>query len=282
LARQSAGSGQERTEAKTVLSDTDVDAPDLHLLLKPSILKSRPFVGGKMYRIDPDLCTDCGDCAQACHFQAIHPASEEHGGATGYQIEPLDCEGCGLCFHVCPVEAIRTRDSINGDWFVSRSRVGPMAHARLGIGEENSGKLVTEVRSRASELAARYRSQRILSDGPPGVGCPVISSISGLELVVIVTEPTVSGAHDLRRVLDLSNHFGIPALVVINKADLNSQQCSNIKAQAEEQGARCIGEIPFDPLVHEALMQGIPLVEFADGPAARAIREIWGILGDES
>jgi MinD superfamily P-loop ATPase len=157
-----------------------------------------------------------------------------------------------------------------------------MAHARLGIGQENSGKLVTEVRSRASELAARFRTATILSDGPPGVGCPVISAISGLDLVLIVTEPTVSGAHDLQRVLDLSRHFGIPAKVIINKADLNPDQCSTIEALADQAGAPCIGKIPFDPQVQEALMQGIPLVEFADGPAAREIRKIWSILTTES
>jgi MinD superfamily P-loop ATPase len=156
-----------------------------------------------------------------------------------------------------------------------------MVHARLGIGKENSGKLVTAVRNRASELAAQHEARCVLGDGPPGVGCPVISSITGLDLVLIVTEPTVSGAHDLRRVLELSNHFGVPARVVINKADLNPEQCGNIKAMAEQNGAACIAEIPFDPQVQDALMQGIPLVEFGQGPASRAIRGIWRILAKE-
>jgi MinD superfamily P-loop ATPase len=258
-----------------------VDAPDLHLLLKPSIVESRPFTGGKIYRIDEDACTGCGDCAKACHFQAIHPASDGRTDRPRYRIDPLDCEGCGLCFHICPVEAISSQDNINGTWFVSRSPYGPMAHARLGIGEENSGKLVTEVRNRASQLAERHEARLILSDGPPGVGCPVISSITGLDMVLIVTEPTVSGVHDLQRVLDLSSHFGIPAKVIINKADLNPDQCNKIEALANQGGAPCIGKIPFDPQVQEALMQGIPLVEFGDGPAAREIRAIWSILQAE-
>jgi len=261
-----------------VLSDTDVDAPDLHLLLQPSVIEAHPFVGGKAYRIDESSCTGCGDCARACRFDAIHPLSDQDSDAQRYRIDALDCEGCGLCLHICPVQAITSRDSINGTWFVSRSRFAPMAHARLGIGEENSGKLVTVVRDRASELAKQHRSPSILGDGPPGVGCPVIASITGLDLVVIVTEPTVSGVHDLKRVLELSNHFGVPARVVINKADLNPEQCGNIKKLAEQNKARCIGEIPFDPQVHQALMQGTPLVEFGQGPASQAIRRIWDIL----
>jgi MinD superfamily P-loop ATPase len=258
-----------------VFADTDVDAPDLHLLLEPEVITSGTFTGGKIYSIDEDICTGCGDCAAACHFQAIHQIETGSGSKPGCQIDPLDCEGCGLCFHLCPVEAISFRDNINGAWFVSRSPYGPMAHARLGIGEENSGKLVTEVRSRAGELAEHYRNRTILSDGPPGVGCPVISAITGLDLLLIVTEPTVSGAHDLRRVLELSGHFGIPAKVIINKADLNPDQCTSIEALAERSSAPCIGQIPFDTQVQDALMQGIPFAEFTDGPAARQIRAIW-------
>jgi MinD superfamily P-loop ATPase len=282
LAKQANLSDSAGTRPTAVLSDTDVDAPDLHLLLKPSVVESRAFTGGKIYSIDEHACTGCGDCAKACHFQAIHPVNGGHKDTPIYSIDPLDCEGCGLCFHICPVEAISSRDNINGTWFVSRSLYGPMAHARLGIGEENSGKLVTEVRNRASQLAARYGARLILSDGPPGVGCPVIAAITGLDLVLIVTEPTVSGVHDLQRVLDLSRHFGIPAKVIINKADLNPDQCSKIEALANQGGAPCIGKIPFDPQVQEALMQGTPLVEFGDGPAAQQIRAIWSILQAES
>ena len=282
LAALAAEAGTMAQEVRAIFSDTDVDAPDLHLLLKPAIAQTQPFVGGKTYSIEQSDCTGCGACAEACHFEAIHPAPDEQGDQPRYRIEPLDCEGCGLCFHICPAQAISFGDNVNGTWFVSQSPYGPMAHARLGVGEENSGKLVTEVRSRASELAARHRAHSILGDGPPGVGCPVISAITGLDLLVIVTEPTVSGAHDLKRVLDLARHFRIPARVVINKADLNPEQCRNIERLAAEADTPCIGEIPFDPQVQEALMQGVPLVEYGDGPAARAIRKLWSILERES
>jgi MinD superfamily P-loop ATPase len=281
LANPSNHSDQVDGKPMAALSDTDVDAPDLHLLLKPLVLESHPFTGGKLYRIDENACTGCGECASACHFQAIQEQPEARQEGSVFRIDPLDCEGCGLCFHICPAHAISSQDNINGTWIISRSPYGPMAHARLGIGEENSGKLVTEVRGRAAGLAAGYGTQFILSDGPPGVGCPVISAITGLDLVLIVTEPTVSGAHDLRRVLDLSRHFRIPAKVIINKADLNPDQCRTIETLAEAAGAPCIGKIPFDSQVQAALMQGIPLVEFGDGPAAQAINEIWSILQKE-
>jgi MinD superfamily P-loop ATPase len=263
-----------------VLSDTDVDAPDLHLLLKPSVVKARPFVGGRLYSIDEKACTGCGDCARACRFGAISTTAGASApeAAVRYRIEALDCEGCGLCFHICPGQAIRWTENVNGTSFVSRSPFGPMAHARLGIGEENSGKLVTEVRRQAAELAGRHEAELTLSDGPPGVGCPVISAVTGLDRLVIVTEPTVSGAHDLKRVLKLSGHFRVPAQVVINKSDLNPEQTGRIKALAAQAGAPCIGEVPFDPRVQESLKQGIPVVAFGDGPASRAIARIWTIL----
>jgi MinD superfamily P-loop ATPase len=264
---------------KTVLSDTDVDAPDLHLLLKPTTVESQPFIGGKLYEIDEQMCTSCGLCAKACHFQAIHeqsdPQQSDPGNTAGYRIDALDCEGCGLCFHLCPAGAIRFRDNINGTWFVSQSSYAPMTHARLGIGEENSGKLVTVVRDRAHKLSQQHAAEQILADGPPGVGCPVISAITGLDMVLIVTEPTVSGLHDLRRVLELSKHFGIQSRVIVNKADLNLEQCRKIEDLAERADAPSIGKIPFDPEVQKALMQGVPLVEFGEGEAAEAIKSIW-------
>ncbi len=197
-----------------VLADTDVDAADLHLVLRPLTLEAAPFSGGKSFHIDPEVCTACGLCEQKCRFEAI-------SHAPTYTIDPAACEGCGLCALVCPVEAVFTRDAINGRTFVSQTPYGPMVHARLGIGEENSGKLVTEVRRLAGRLADRTSAPLVLADGPPGVGCPVIASITDLDQVLVVTEPTVSGVHDLERVLDLAAHFRVPAGVIINKADLN-------------------------------------------------------------
>jgi len=179
------------------------------------------------------------------------------------------------------VGAIESLRSVNGRWYVSGTDFGPMAHARLGIAEENSGRLVTEVRNAAERLATELNQELILGDGPPGTGCPVIASVSGTDLVVIVTEPTVSGVHDLERVLKLSVHFGVPSVVVVNKADLNAEQAERIEQTARDNGSRVIGHIPFDPAVNDALMAGTTVVEAGDGPAARAIRSVWSSLREE-
>jgi len=182
---------------------------------------------------------------------------------------------------VCPVQAILSEKNVTGRWYVSGTDFGPMAHARLGIAEENSGRLVTRVRNRAAQLAAELKQELILGDGPPGTGCPVIASVSGTDLVVIVTEPTVSGVHDMERVMNLAAHFRVPALVVINKADLNADQASRIEQIAKTHGSRVIGRIPFDRTVHNALMAGKTVIEFGEGNAEQAIRETWKTLQAE-
>jgi MinD superfamily P-loop ATPase len=259
-----------------VLADNDVDAADLHLLLTPRVREAHPYVGGMRATIDPDTCIGCGECAAACHFGAIHLAGQ--GNALipqTWQIDPFGCEGCGLCALVCPVDNIRNDPVVTGQWYVSATDWGPMAHARLGIAAENSGRLVTQVRNRAAELATEERRGRILGDGPPGTGCPVIASISGTDLVVIVTEPTVSGVHDLGRVLDLVAHFGVPARVIINKVDINAEQAARIGRIAGSRGSKVIGRIPFDPCVNDALVAGKTIVDYAPGPAAEAVRKAW-------
>ena len=269
----SAGSGQADNQ---VLADNDVDAADLHLLLTPQVRESRPFVGGKKATIEPQKCVGCGKCAEACHFDAIRfdgPPSDVV--EKTYRIDPFACEGCGLCPLVCPTDAIRTKEAVTGDWFVSSTNHGPMVHARLGIAEENSGRLVTQVRNRAAELAADLRMARILADGPPGTGCPVIASVSGADLVLIVTEPTVSGVHDMERVLDLAAHFGVSALVIVNKADLNTVQAARIDEIANQRNSSVIGRIPFDKAVNDALMAGKTVVEYGESAAADAIRSAW-------
>lgn len=262
-------------EHKTLI-DADVDASDLHLLLRPRVHEVHEFVGGVTASIDPARCAGCGLCAEACHFDAIRddgPAGP-HARVT-MRIDPFACEGCGLCPIVCPHDAVSTGLNTCGEWFVSSTDLGPMVHARLGVAEENSGRLVSEVRRRASGVAQTHRNAIRLADGPPGTGCPVIASVSGTDLVVIVTEPTVSGVHDLIRVLDLADHFGVPTAVVINKADVNEQQARRITALANERGSSVIGTIPFDRAVHDALMAGKAVIETGDSAAAESIRAIW-------
>lgn len=258
-----------------VLADNDVDASDLHLLLTPSICEAHEFVGGLKAFIDPSLCTGCGECEEACHFHAIRTSGNV------CRVDSLACEGCGLCELICPVEAITSGPNVTGYWFASETDRGPMAHARLGIAEENSGKLVTQVRNVAADIARTGDHERILGDGAPGVGCPVIASISGVDRVLVVTEPTVSGVHDMERVLALCRHFNIPAQIIINKADLNQEQASRIERIAEAKGSRVIGRIPFDRHVNEALMQGKTLIEYGQGPAAEAMHRIWETLKEQ-
>ena len=275
--REDATAGQAGQAENLVLADNDVDAADLHLLLTPLVREAHPFVGGVKATIDASKCIGCGRCAEACHFDSLRfdgPANDIVGKT--WRIDPFACEGCGLCPRVCPVEAIRTEEAVTGDWYVSRTEYGPMVHARLGVAEENSGRLVTQVRNRASELATVLRAELILGDGPPGTGCPVIASVSGSDLVLIVTEPTVSGVHDMERVLDLAAHFGVPALVIMNKADLNTEQAARIDDIAKQRGSRVIARIPFDRAVNDALMAGRTVIHHGESAAAEAIKDAWG------
>ncbi|MBT3377852.1 MAG: P-loop NTPase [Lentisphaerae bacterium] len=265
-----------------VLADNDVDAADLHLLLTPQTIEAQEFIGGATAAIDPEACAGCGRCADACHFDAIRldgPANDPID--ITYRIDEFACEGCGLCAIVCPVDAVETTPAVVGTWFVSETSQGPMVHAKLGIAEENSGRLVAQVRQRAAELAQKRKHGMILGDGPPGTGCPVIASVSGADLILIVTEPTVSGVHDMERVLQLAKHFGVPARVVINKADLNNDQAEAIEQLAEQAGARVIARIPFDRRVNDALMAGQTVVRYGKGPASQAMHHVWKALEHE-
>ncbi len=252
-----------------VLADCDVDAADLHLILSPDVQEKHEFVSGIKAAVDTSLCSGCGTCADICRFNAI--TLEDTAS-----VDPLACEGCGVCAWFCPEEAIRLDDNMCGWWFRSDTPYGPMIHACLDIGEENSGKLVSLVKREARNLAEQLDKKWIVVDGPPGIGCPVIASMSGADMVLVVTEPTESGLHDLERVADLAVHFKVPACVCINKWDLNSDMAEKIRQACSDRGMDVIGMIPFDEQVVETLVQGKPVVAGPEGPAVHALKEIWG------
>ncbi len=249
-----------------VTADCDVDAADLHLLLGPEIERKHKFSGGKVASIDPELCNSCGTCVELCRYDAA---------SNLYAIDKIACEGCGVCAYFCPQDAISFDDEENGEWYVSSTRFGPMTHARLLPGAENSGKLVTIVRNEAKRIAEEGGIELVLIDGSPGIGCPVIASVSGADLAVVVTEPTMSGIHDLERVVELTRHFGIETAVVVNKCDINEDMTSNIEEFARRSKIEILGGIRYDEAVTGAQMEGRTAVEFSDGPASNDMRRIW-------
>jgi MinD superfamily P-loop ATPase len=248
-----------------IIVDCDVDAADLHLLLKPIILNENEFWSGQVAVIDREKCTQCGLCQELCRFNAI----------KDLQVGSTSCEGCGLCFHICPSKAITMKANLAGHWFISDTRYGTMVHAKLGIAQENSGKLVALVRQQARQLAEKQEVEYVISDGPPGIGCPVISSLSGAHLALLVTEPTLSGIHDLERVLDVCHHFGIPALVCINKYDVNEENSRQIENFCLDQGVEVTAKVPFDNVVTEAIVHGLPVVEYAKNGVCQQIESLW-------
>ncbi|HPB82194.1 MAG TPA: P-loop NTPase [Spirochaetota bacterium] len=261
-------------EKNIVISDCDVDAADLHLVLAPEIKERGDFSGGVMAEIDPEKCTGCGKCFSHCRFDAIKKADE--GGRTVYRVDEISCEGCGVCSIVCKFDAVKNEVSVNGEWYVSDTRFGPMSHAKLGVAEENSGKLVSLVRNKKNELAERYNIRKTLVDGSPGTGCPVIASITGTDYALVVTEPTVSGIHDLERVLDVIKFFNVSCGIIVNKSDLNPAKSEEIRTIAGEHNADFLGMIPYDKSITHAQMQGISVIEYADNETTEKIREIWG------
>jgi len=248
-----------------VLADCDVDAADLHLLLSPSIKEEQEFWSGQLASIERETCTECGLCQELC------PA----GAIADFQVDPFSCEGCGFCYHVCPVGAVTLQERLSGHWFISDTRYGPLVHARLGIAQENSGKLVALVRKQARQIAQTRGFDYIISDGPPGIGCPVISSLSGASLALLVTEPTLSGMHDLDRVLGVCRHFGVTALVCVNKYDLNEENAVQIERYCAGQGVEVAARIPFDNAVTEAVIQGIPVVAYKQNRVTGEIESLW-------
>jgi MinD superfamily P-loop ATPase len=256
-----------------VLVDCDVDAADLHLVLAPEVLETHDFIAGHEARIRPEACQACGHCAEVCRFDAV-----QRNADGVYVIDPIACEGCGVCAHLCPHEAIAFEDAHCGEWYRSRTRFGPLVHARLGIAAENSGKLVSLIRREARTIAEVSGADLILVDGPPGIGCPVISSIAGADEVVIVTEPTVSGAHDLERVARLAAHFNVPVSLIINKADLHEGTAVQMVHTALARNIAVLGRLPYDPVVTQAQLAGCTIIEHSDGPMSQALRTIWARL----
>lgn len=251
----------------SIFCDADVDAADLHLLLEPETTKSEDFYAGGMAEVRTDDCTSCGTCLALCRFGAIN---------EDFTVNTMKCEGCGVCVDNCPGEAIDFPTRWCGQWFVSTTRFGKMVHAKLGIAQENSGRLVSLIRKEAAKIAEQEGVEMILTDGPPGIGCPVIASISGATLLVVVVEPTVSGVHDMLRVGQLAKHFRIPSFVCINKYDVNPEMSEEIEGQLEGAGMKLAGKIPFDKKFTASMVEKKSFLEVeTDNETAAAIRQVW-------
>ncbi len=252
----------------TVLVDADVDAPDLHLLLQPRIRRSTAFYGSKKAKVIAADCIHCGLCVGACRFDAIAPGEPP-------EISPIFCEGCGMCYRICPVEAIAFAEARTGEWYVSDTAYGPMVHARLDPAQGNSGKLVSLIRDEGRKIAAANQAEFILTDGPPGIGCPVIASLAGTGFVLIVTEPTLAGEHDLRRLAELLALFKIPAGLCINKWDLNPEMTARMEAAGRDLDMHAAGRIRFDLTTVQAQLQGRTVMDYPTSPAAADIEALW-------
>ncbi len=263
---------------RPVIADCDVDAADLHLVLSPVVKERHEFYSGREAGIRQDDCLGCGACLAHCRYEAVKMNGRSAGEAK-FTIDPFACEGCGVCVRFCPMQAIDFPERLCGEWMISETRCGPMVHARLGVAAENSGKLVSTVRREAQRLAEEEDCSIIIVDGPPGIGCPVIASITGASIVLIVTEPTVSGEHDLERILALTRHFHIPAIVCVNKWDLNPELTERIEENARQAKARIAGRIQYDRSVTQAQMEMRAVVELDTG-AAEDIRSLWECVCD--
>jgi len=258
---------------RCVIADCDVDAADLHLILDSRIRERHAFYAGHEAFIRPEDCIGCGTCLAYCRYGAVK-RNGKAGGQARFTIDPIACEGCGVCARLCPAKAIDFPERLCGEWMISETRHGPLVHARLGIAAENSGKLVSTVRREARRIAEEENRSLILVDGPPGIGCPVIASLTGAMQALVVTEPTVSGEHDLERILALTRHFDMPAAVCVNKWDLNPEMTERIEEKARRLGARTAGRIRYDTAVTQAQLQAKAVME-TDAPSASDIRQLW-------
>ncbi len=248
-----------------VFADCDVDASNLHLIFDPVVKEKEDFYGMELAVVDKEKCIMCMECKKACRFDAI---------TENIDIIAERCEGCGVCEYVCPVKAIEMKPRKSGEVFVSESRFGWLVHARLNIGEETSGKLVAAVRNKAKEVAEKNGKDMIIIDAPPGVGCPVIASISGVNLVVIVVEPTSAAIHDMKRVKEVADHFKVPCAVCINKYDINEEKAKEIEEYCRENGIEIVGKIPYDTVITDAMVNGKSVVEY-NKKVANIMKDIW-------
>ena len=250
-----------------VIADCDVDAPDLHLILKPEIKKTSKFSGSKAAIKNNSKCINCGKCKEVCRFDAVN---------ENFEIDYTLCEGCGACVFVCPADALKLEEKISGYAYISETKYGPLSHAKLNIAEEASGKLVALVKENTKKIAKNENKDMIIIDGSPGIGCPVIASLSGVDLALIVTEPTKSGIHDLKRILSVAKHFNVKTVVCINKYDINIQNTNKIKNLCRKEGISIVGKISFDPVVTEAMVAAKPVVEFSSGMVSTEVTDMWG------
>jgi MinD superfamily P-loop ATPase len=246
--------------------DCDVDAADLHLLLNPKVRERYVFKSGRTARIDRARCTGCGECIDVCRFRAI---------AEDFDVDPISCEGCTICSIVCPSNAITMEDNLSGEWYVSDTKYGPFVHAKLGIAEENSGKLVMKIKEAAREIAEKRMLDHIVIDGPPGIGCPVIASLSGTDLALIVTEPTLSGIHDMERIADVAFHFSIPPKVIVNKCDINLENSMSIVEICSRRNIEVLAQLPFSEILVQAMVAATPVVEYCSGGISQQISDLW-------
>ncbi|MFH1287440.1 MAG: ATP-binding protein [bacterium] len=255
-----------------VMADCDVDAADLHLLLHPRVRERHEFKSGKVAGINKEICKQCNKCIDICRFSAI---------SKDFMVDTLSCEGCAFCSNVCPVEAISMEEKISGEWFISDTKYGPFVHAKLDVAEGNSGKLVSLIRQKAKEIAQNKGSDWVIIDGSPGIGCPVIASLSGIDCARVVTEPTLSGLHDADRVIGVAKYFGVPVKLVVNKYDLNIDMTKKIEEYCEKNDIQVAGKVGFDESVVKSIVEGRTILEFPDGKAGREITEIWARLEKE-
>lgn len=255
-----------------LFADCDVDASNLHLLLNPKVKETMDFKGLNVAKIDSTKCIECGKCVELCRFNAIED----------FKVDPIHCEGCKVCVVNCPVEAIEFNERVCGQAYISETKYGPMSHARLTPGMENSGKLVTLVRQNASKLAEKTSKSLVLVDGSPGIGCPVIASIANIDAALVVVEPTLSGIHDLKRAIELLDHFEITPFVIVNKFDINEENTDELEKYCTTNDIVLLGKVPFDPKVTKAMVQRLPVVEFdPNGVSSKAIIKIWERFSDQ-